>query len=76
MFVFNERGNTFDYFVFYFKVKPILKFSFNDKDLLTKNLSIIEQTSQRIRCKILSNPLISSKIEWFKNDQLMIGKRE
>jgi hypothetical protein len=55
-------------------VKPIMKMFFHGKELKTNNLTIIENTFEIIRCRILSNPSVGSDIQWFKNDQLILGK--
>jgi hypothetical protein len=57
-----------------FIVKPIIKIFFHEKELITKKLTIMENTFEKIFCKISSNPSIISKIEWYKNDQLILGK--
>ncbi|CAF1156523.1 unnamed protein product [Rotaria sordida] len=56
--------------------KPIIKILFNEKELITKTLNIIENTIEIVHCRILSNPLLISNIEWFKNDQLILGENQ
>ncbi len=38
------------------------------------SLTIIENTFDIIRCRIASNPSIGLDIQWFKNEQLILGK--
>ncbi|UJR22794.1 hypothetical protein I4U23_025826 [Adineta vaga] len=56
--------------------KPIITFSFKEKELLTNVLTIVENTFERIHCRVSSNPPINSNIEWFKNDQLILGENQ
>ncbi|CAF3212195.1 unnamed protein product [Rotaria sp. Silwood2] len=56
--------------------KPIIKILFHEKELITKTLNIIENTIETVRCRILSNPSLISNIEWFKNDQLILGENQ
>lgn len=51
-----------------------MKFFYQQKELRKKPLIMIENTLEKILCQISSNPSIISKIEWFKNDQLIRGK--
>lgn len=61
-------------FSFCLIVKPIIKIIFHDKELNTNSLTIIENTFDIIRCRIASNPSIGLDIQWFKNEQLILGK--
>ncbi|CAF3607707.1 unnamed protein product [Adineta steineri] len=54
--------------------KPIINFFFHEKEITTNILTVIENTSEIIQCKISSNPLIIPNIEWYKNDQLILGE--
>lgn len=43
--------------------------------MTSESLTIVENTFERIHCRIFASPPITSNIEWFKNDQLILGTR-
>ena len=55
-------------------VKPIIRFYLNEKEILEKNLTIIENTFELVRCQISANPSIVPEIQWLKNEQLILGE--
>ncbi len=61
-------------FFFLIIVKPIIKIFYHEKELITKTLTVLENTYEKIHCQILSNPSIISKIEWVEDDRLILGK--
>ncbi|CAF1291780.1 unnamed protein product, partial [Adineta ricciae] len=56
--------------------KPLITFSFKDKELAANTLTVVENTSENIHCRTSSNPPLNSNIEWFKNDQLILGENQ
>jgi hypothetical protein len=71
---YREKKSILIIFSFCLIVKPIIKIIFHDKELNTNSLTIIENTFDIIRCRIASNPSIGLDIQWFKNEQLILGK--
>lgn len=55
-------------------VKPIITVFLNEKEIQMNNLTIIENTFELVRCRILANPMIVPEIQWLKNEQLILGK--
>lgn len=55
-------------------VKPIIRLFLNEKEIPAKNLTIIENTFELVRCQISANPSIVPEIQWLKNEQLILGE--
>lgn len=55
-------------------VKPIIRLFLNEKEIPGKNLTIIENTFELVRCQISANPSIVPEIQWLKNEQLILGE--